>query len=184
MSHLKKISYNFPDAWKFLYTFGLLNVLLAVWSLFNTHLDSNILDMIFSTVFFVGGIVEIYVALSLCNKVNSWILQLVLGITSMIIGGLLLFKIDYAHIILTSYIGFISLFRFTIGMGMAITLSHTFKDWVYMLLIAILGVLFSIFLLANPESAALALSYWVAISIIVYGVFIAFFALLLKDIKQ
>lgn len=164
---------------------GVLFILFGFY-IFSTPIASYLsLAMLFSVVFLLSGITEIIFAFSNKDQLDSFGWILFSGIIDVVLGFILLSNPGLSLAILPIYVGFGLLFRSIKGMGAAFDLKHYgSKAWVSLFIIALLGVLFAVFMLANLEFGAFTIVYWTAFSFIMLGFYSVFFGLQLRKLKK
>ena len=164
---------------------GFIFVGVGIW-VFRTPLESYVaLAFIFSISFLVSGIFEIYFAISNREELDNWGWTLALGIVSAIVGVLLLMNPEVSKITLPIYVGFVLLFRSVFAIGASIDLKNYYvMDWGYLMVIGILGVIFSFILLWNPFFAGITLVFWTALLVIVSGIYSIYFSFKLKKLHD
>ena len=151
---------------------GVLFILLGLWVL-KTPLQSYLaLSMLFSISFFVSGIAEIFYAVSNKDHLDGWGWILTGGIVDLLIGILLIPNPALSMLILPYFIGFGVMFRSIMAVGQSFELkTYGGGEWVWLLLLGILGLLFSFILLWNPLFAGMTIVMWTALAFITIGIF-------------
>lgn len=154
--------------------------------IFNTPIASYVsLAMLFSAIFLVAGISEIVFALSNKDQLDGFGWILFSGLIDFVLGLILVANPSFSMVVLPIYVGFGLLFRSMKGMGTAFDLKHYGnKSWFGLFIMAFLGLIFSIFMLANLEFGAFTIVYWTAFSFIMLGIYSAVFGLQLRKLKK
>ncbi|NAS29484.1 HdeD family acid-resistance protein [Flavobacteriaceae bacterium R38] len=164
--------------------FGLVFIGIGVYTFF-TPIESYLtLSLLFSASFLVSGVFEIVFSISNRHEIDSWGWSLVFGIITAITGLLLLINPEISIVTLPFYLGFLLLFR---SMG-AISFSLDLKryrvlDWGNLMVIGLLGTIFSILLLWNPLFSGITIVIWTGLALISTGVFSIWFSLKLRKLK-
>jgi uncharacterized membrane protein HdeD (DUF308 family) len=164
---------------------GIFFVIVGIW-VFKTPLESYLaLAILFSVTFFVSGIFEIVYAVSNRSQLEGWGWALTGGIIDLILGFILMSNPGITIAVLPLFVGFAVLFRSVMAMGAAFDLkSYGSKDWGWMLLIAILGLLFSFMLLWNPIFAGATIIVWTGLAFISIGIFRIMLSLRLRKLHK
>lgn len=162
---------------------GILLIILGIWTI-ATPVESYVaLSVVFAIGFLVGGIFE--VAFAIANKQKDWGWSLVLGILNIIVGILLLANPAISMVTLPYYVGFVLLFRSISGIASAYEMKqYGILDWGTLMVIAVLGVIFSFILLWNPIFAGANVVVWTAIVFFVIGIYMIYYATRLKKLNK
>lgn len=180
-----KIINNSVKHWYLHLISGLLFIATGIYT-FASPLESYLaLSVIFSITFLVSGIGEIVFSISNRNEIDSWGWNLVFGIFTLLVGVLLIVKPEISAAMLPLYVGFLILYRSIMGISLAIELKN-FKvlDWGYLMVISILGVLFSFFMLWNPLFAGVTIVAWTGVAFITSGIFSIYLSIKLRNLKN
>ena len=180
----KQIAYEARYWWLSLIT-GILFIITGFW-VFRTPVESYLmLAVLFSVVFFVNGIIEIYTAISERKETDGWGWILAGGILDLIIGFILMTYPAISISILPFIVGFGLMFRSIMAIGISINMQiYEVKNWGWMLFFGIIGLLFSIFLLMNPVIAGLSIVVWTAMAFLVIGFYKIWLAFQLRQLKK
>jgi uncharacterized membrane protein HdeD (DUF308 family) len=183
--HFFKTAKNAVKHWYLPLIIGIAFIALSVW-VFNTPMESFLtLGIFFSLTFLVSGLFEVIFAIINRHELDNWIWTLMLGIISLVLGVVLLENPALTMRILGLYIGFLALFRSLSAISTSIDLKrYGVPDWKNILLIGILGAIFSVILIWNPAFAGLTLVYWVGLAILALGVINVLVALKLKRVHD
>ncbi len=143
------------------------------------------LAFIFRLAFVIIGISEIVFAISNREEMKNWGWLLVFGILNLLIGILMFTYPEVSEQTLPFFIGFLVLFRSI----MAISLSLDMKDdgildWGNMMVLGVLGVLFSFLLIFNPVFAGMTAVFWTGIVLVFAGATSVYFAFQLRKVKR
>ena len=154
---------------------GVLLIVLGIWT-FTTPLDSYImLSIVFAVGFFLSGIFEMIFALS--NKHKSWRWSFALGLLSIIIGLLMILNPAISMATLPFYVGFMLLFHSILGICSAYEMrQYGIMDWGWLMLVAVLALIFSFIMLWNPLFAGVSIVVWTGIAFIVTGFYMIYFS--------
>ncbi|MCC9073627.1 HdeD family acid-resistance protein [Flavobacterium sp. F-65] len=173
------------DYWYIPLLVGLLFVGIGVWSFITPLAAYLTLAFLFSISFLASGVFEIIFALSNRKKIDNWGWTLASGILGLVVGILLISNPLISITILPLYVGFVILFRSIMAIVIAFDLkSYRVPDWGNLLVLGILGIIFSFILLWNPIFAGLSLVYWTAFAFIAIGAFYIYFSFKLKKIHD
>lgn len=184
MNFFKKVN-NAIKYWYLQLIVGILFIGIGFWS-FTAPLESYVaLSVVFSILFIVAGISEMFFAISNKDEMDNWGWTLALGIISAIVGILMLLNPEISVVTLPFYVGFVVLFRSVYAIGISLDLkNYRIMDWGNLMAIGILGVIFSIILLWNPNFAGMTLVFWIAMLFIISGVYSIYLSLKLKKIND
>ncbi|WP_103070155.1 HdeD family acid-resistance protein [Aquimarina sediminis] len=164
---------------------GLIFIALGIYVLISPLESYVTLSYLFSISFVISGIVEIYFSVSNRNEIDNWGWNLVFGISTLIIGILLFMHPEISITILPFYVGFLLMFRSAMAMGYALDLKHYgVLDWGNLMILGILGFIFSFILIWNPLFAGITILVWTALALIAVGVFNIYVSIKLKKLKN
>lgn len=162
---------------------GVLLIVLGIWTL-TTPLESYImLSIVFAVGFFLSGIFEMFFALS--NKHKSWGWSLALGILSIVIGLLMILNPAISMVTLPFYVGFMLLFYSILGISSAYEMrQYGIMDWGWLMLVAVLALIFSFMMLWNPLFAGVSIVVWTGIAFIMTGLYMIYFSTRLNKLNK
>lgn len=151
---------------------GILFLLFGFWIL-KTPLESYVtLALLFGVVFLVNGIFEIIFSISNRKEIDNWGWILAGGIIDLLFGFVLASNVGLSMAVLPFYVGFMLLFRSVAAIGYAFDLKgFGMRDWYWLLLLGILGLLFSFIMIWNPVFGGMTIIIWTALAFITYGIF-------------
>jgi hypothetical protein len=151
---------------------GILFLLFGFWIL-KTPLESYVtLALLFGVVFLVNGIFEIIFSISNRKEIDNWGWILAGGIIDLLFGIVLASNVGLSMAVLPFYVGFMLLFRSVAAIGYAFDLKgFGIRDWYWLLLLGILGLLFSFIMIWNPVFGGMTIIIWTALAFITYGIF-------------
>ncbi|UUC45233.1 HdeD family acid-resistance protein [Flavobacterium cerinum] len=164
---------------------GILFILFGFW-IFKTPMESYVtLALLFGVVFFVNGIFEIIFSVSNRKTIDHWGWILAGGIIDLVFGILLLSNLELSMAVLPLYVGFMLLFRSIAAIGYAFDLkSFGVNDWYWLLILGILGLLFSFIMIWNPLFGGMTIVIWTAMAFITYGLFRVILGFKLRKLHQ
>jgi len=150
---------------------GLLLVVTGIWT-FTSPLESYLaLAILFSIAFLITGILEFYFAFSNRESMDNWGWHLAFGLMTALAGVLMIFNPEISMITLPFYVGFIVLFRSTMAIGWATDLKRRgLLDWGNLMVMGVLGVLFSFVLIWNPAFAGMTIVFWTGFTFLTSGI--------------
>ena len=131
----------------------------------------NLIMFLFSLALLFSGILEI--AVSLLNKktMKQWKWTLASGIFSLIFGVLLLNNPFKTLVVLALFVGISLLLRSIGGIILALNLKKIqYQKWGYILVLSLLGIVFSFALILDPVFLWAAITTFAAITLIAGGV--------------
>lgn len=151
---------------------GILFLLFGFWIL-KTPLESYVtLALLFGVIFLVNGIFEIIFSISNRKEIDNWGWILAGGIIDLLFGIVLASNVGLSMAVLPFYVGFMLLFRSVAAIGYAFDLKgFGIRDWYWLLLLGILGLLFSFIMIWNPIFGGMTIIIWTAMAFITYGIF-------------
>ena len=145
------------------------------------------LTILFSLTFLLSGISEVIFSVANRKEMKHWGWSLAWGMISFIFGVALLAHPFESMFVLALLIGLAFLFRSIGGIIPAINLKNShYSKWWFLLALSILGVLFSLVLMAHPLIAgAMAVIFTgIMIMLIVGGIFSICLSVLLKKLNK
>ena len=164
---------------------GIVLILMGLW-VFGTPVLSYIaLSTIFAVTFFVTGILEIIYAVQNRNQLDQWGWSLAGGILDLILGLLLMSQVEVSMLILAFVVGFGVLFRSAFAIGHAIeSKKRKLGNWGVLLVLGILGLIFSFIMIWNPLFAGLTIVFYTGMAFIMVGIFQIVLSLGLGKLKK
>lgn len=176
------------DAVKHWYISLIIGVLFVVSALyiFRTPLESYVsLTLLFSLLFLVSGILEIIFSLSNRKEIDNWGWTLFAGILNTVIGFILLSNPGFTIVLLPVYVGFGLMFRSIQGMSSSFELkSYKVKGWWQLLILGLLGLIFSVVMIFNPLLGGITIMYWTAGALLALGIYSIYYAFVLRRLKK
>lgn len=162
---------------------GIVLVIMGIGTMITPASSYLALSVLFAIGFFVNGILETYFAI--VNKSENWGWSLVMGILGIILGLMLLFNPALSAITLPFYVGFLLLFHSVTGIGIALHMKQNYViDWGTLMVIAILGVLFSVILIFNPLLAGISIVLWTGFAFLASGFFSIYLSIRIRKLHK
>lgn len=176
---------NTVKHWYISLIIGVLFVISALY-IFRTPLESYVsLSILFSSLFLVSGILEVIFSLSNRKEIDNWGWTLFAGILNTVIGGILLSNPGFTIVLLPIYVGFGLMFRSIQGMSSSFELkSYKVKGWWQLLVLGIIGLIFSVVMIFNPLLGGITIIYWTAGALLALGIFSIYYAFVLRKLKK
>ena len=171
----------FTDKWWISLVLGILLIITGIW-IFRTPLQSYVsLSVLFSTIIFITGLVEVSFSIINRNNIDGWGWHLMGGVVDIIIGTLLLMHPLLTMMIMPYYVAFWLLFRGATSIGVSIQLkNYQINTWWWLLISGIATILFSFLMLADPQFGGLTIVIFTSFAFISFGVYHIAFAISLK----
>lgn len=171
--------------WYLLLIAGILFILLGILAFVNPGVTFLSLSIMFSFGFLLSGAAEMYYAIANRAHMNNWGWYLALGIITFMLGLQLVANPGLSMLLLSMYIGLWVMFRSVMAISSAIELKqHQQSNWFWVLIWAILGIVFSFFLLTNPVITGMTVSIWMGMALIALGLFYITLSFSLKRMKN
>lgn len=164
---------------------GIVYIAVGIWVIFTPVASYVALAIFFALAFLISGILGIIYAISNRQTISGWGWSLAAGIVELLIGILLIARIDLTIVTLALFVGFALLFRSI----MAIFWSFEVKKmevsgWGGLLALGILGVILAFILLWNPILAGLTVVVYTSAAFITLGGFQIYFSFKLKKLNR
>ncbi len=164
---------------------GLLFIGVGIYTFMSPMESYSALSTIFSISFLFIGLSEIFFSIANRDEIDNWGWTLIFGIFTFVLGVLLVMNPAISMTTLPIYVGFLVLFRSIGGISFAIELKNNgILDWGNLMVIGVLGVLFSFVLIWNPLFGGMTIVFWTGLAIISAGIFSIYLSLKLKKIKS
>lgn len=149
---------------------GTLFVLLGIWAFVAPITSLLALASLFMLSFFVTGLFEIMYALSNKSVLENWGWILGGGILNVLFSTLLIYHPGLSAAVLPIFVGFILLFRSIMGISWALDMQRwNLSGWKWAMLTSFLGIIFSSIMILNPMFGGLAIVYYTAATLILWG---------------
>lgn len=185
MNHFVKTVTNTVKYWYIPLIIGIIFIGIGIYTLFSPLESYLTLSILFSLSFLFSGLFEIIFSISNRKEIENWGWTLAFGILTFLIGVLLIMNPELSMTTLPLIVGFVVLFRSIMGIGYALELKHYgLLDWGNLMVISILGLIFSLILIWNPLFAGFTIVFWTGLAIIFIGIFSVYLSFRLKKIKK
>lgn len=164
---------------------GLIFIAVGIWVIF-TPIESYLaLSILFAIVFLISGVLGISYAISNREILSGWGWSLAAGIAELLIGILLIIRLELTVVMLALFVGFAILFRSI----MAVIWSFEIKKlelsgWGSLLVLGILGAVFALILLWNPILAGLTVVAYTSAAFLVIGGFQVYLAIKIRKLNR
>lgn len=143
------------------------------------------LSILFALSFIFGGLSEVLFSIVNRERLDNWGWTLAFGIITFIVGILLLSNPALSITTLAFYIGFLILFRSISAIGFAMDIKkYGNKNWLGLLILGILGSIFSFVLIWNPVFAGLSVIMLISLSFLSAGLFSIVLAFQLRKLHK
>lgn len=154
--------------------------------IFMTPLASYLsLAILFSVIFLCSGFMEIIFAFSNKNQIKGWGWMLACGIVDFILGAFLVSSPSLSMEVLPLFVGIVLMFRSFRGIGIAFDMqSMHVKGWGSLMFFAIIGVIFSFFMISNLTFGAFTVVYWTSFTFVFLGIMSVYFGIQLRKLKS
>jgi uncharacterized membrane protein HdeD (DUF308 family) len=171
--------------WYLLLIFGLILISLGFLVFYTPEKTFLVLAVFFSYGFMLSGLLETIYSLLNRSYLPNWGWYFALGLLTFILGIQLMVHPSLSVMLLTFYIGFWLLFRSMMYISSAIDLKKVkSSNWFFVLILGILGVIFSLALLWNPVLTSIAVSVWIGCALVSLGLLQVVLSFSLKRIKN
>lgn len=183
-----RLQSSFRDAvknWWVSILIGIFAAILGVWCIFTPLSTFLAMTILFVVGFFVGGIFEIIFAITNMNSMRNWGWTLVIGIIDVVFGIILMSNMLISAEVLNYFIIFWILFQSIWGIGVSLDLKNIQgSGWGVLLVLCIVGVLFAIACLFQPDISAVFAAYMLGFSFLTYGIFRIYLGVRLRSIHK
>lgn len=143
------------------------------------------LSFLFALTFVIGGLSEIGFSIANRHHLENWGWTLALGIITFVIGISLTIHPALSISVLAFYIGFLILFRSISAVSFALDIKkYGGKNWIGLMVLGILGAIFSFVLIWNPLLAGMSMVVLIALSFLFGGLFSIVLAFQLKRLHK
>ncbi len=164
---------------------GVFFVIVSIVAFVRPDITFSALSIIFALSFLLGGLSEIIFSISNRKQLDNWGWSLAFGIITFIVGVLLVISPSLSEATLALYIGFVFLFRSIATIGFAMDIKkYGNKNWGGLLVLGILGALFSFILIWNPIFAGLSAVILTGLNFLFAGLFSIYLALELRKLNK
>lgn len=164
---------------------GIIFILIGLYT-FSSPLESYVaLSILFSISFLISGFSEIIFSISNKDEIDSWGWSLTFGIITFVLGNMLILNPAISLTTLPFYVGFLVMFRSISSISFSLELKNFgIKNWKFLMLFAVLGLLFSFILIWNPLFAGITIVVWTGLAFIATGVFSVLISFRLKRLHN
>lgn len=143
------------------------------------------LSIFFALSFLFGGLSEVIFSFANRKQLDNWGWTLAFGVITFVVGILMLINPGLSVTALAFYVGFILLFRSISAIGFAMDIkSYGSKNWAGLLILGIIGTIFSFILIWNPIFAGMSVVILIALSFLFAGLFSIYFSFQLKRLHK
>ncbi|HNP17153.1 MAG TPA: DUF308 domain-containing protein [Fulvivirga sp.] len=164
---------------------GLFFVIISVVAFTSPKGSLLALSIFFALSFLFGGLSEIIFAIVNRHQMENWGWSLIFGVITLIVGFLLVINPALSLTVLAFYIGFVILFRSAAAISFALDIKkYGSKNWGVLLILGILGILFSFILIWNPVFAGLSLVMLIVLNFLFAGLFSIYFSIQLRKLHR
>lgn len=164
---------------------GLFFVIVSIVSFTSPESSLLTLSILFALSFLFSGLSEIFFAVINRDRLDNWGWSLAFGIITFLVGFSLVIHPALSLSVLAFYIGFVILFRSIAAISFAIDIkNYGNKNWLGLLLLGVIGTIFSFILIWNPLFAGLSMVYLIALSFLFAGLFSIFLGLQLRQLHK
>lgn len=164
---------------------GIIFILIGLYT-FSSPLESYVaLSILFSISFLISGFSEIIFSISNKDEIDSWGWSLTFGIITFVLGNMLILNPAISLTTLPFYVGFLVMFRSISSISFSLELKNFgIKNWKFIMLFAVLGLLFSFILIWNPLFAGITIVVWTGLAFIATGIFSVLISFRLKRLHN
>lgn len=164
---------------------GLLMLGVGIWSLTVPAATLVTLNIVFIVSFIVGGIGDIFYAFYTRKDRHDWGWILVQGIVSLALGIVLAANPLESVYVLLFYVGFWMMFQSVMMVSSSFSMKRVnWSGWGWMLVLGIIGFIFSFILISNPAVATVFVVTLFSYALILYGCARVFFAFKLRTLHK
>ncbi|MEO8773048.1 MAG: DUF308 domain-containing protein, partial [Gelidibacter sp.] len=143
------------------------------------------LSFLFAMSFVFGGLAEAVFSLVNRQQMVNWGWSFAFGIITFIVGISLTMHPALSLSVLAFYIGFVILFRSVSAIGFSLDIKkYGSKNWSALLVLGILGTIFSFILIWNPLFAGMSVVILIAMSFFFAGLFSIFLSFQLRKLHK
>lgn len=143
------------------------------------------LSILFAMSFVFGGLAEAVFSVVNRKQMDNWGWSLAFGIITFIVGVSLSIHPALSLSVLAFYVGFVILFRSVSAISFAMDVKrYGSKNWGVLLILGILGIIFSFILIWNPLFAGMSVVVLIALSFLFAGLFSIFLSFQLRKLHK
>lgn len=164
---------------------GVFFIIVSIVSLTSPGSSLLTLSFLFALSFLFSGLSEAVFSIVNRQQLENWGWSLAFGIITFIVGISLMNHPALSISVMAFYIGFVILFRSVSAIGFAMDIKrYGNKNWVVLLILGILGSIFSFILIWNPLFAGMSVVVLIALSFMFAGLFSIFLSLQLRKLHK
>ncbi len=183
-TQLFKMVRNSVKYWYIPLIVGVILIGLGIYTFMSPEASYLALALLFSLSFLVSGLFEIIFSIANKDVLDNWGWTLAFGVLTLAVGVLLLVNPAISMITLAFYVGFLILFRSISAIGYAVDFRrYGISDWGVLMIIGVLGLIFSFLLIWNPILSGMTVVIWTGLALITSGIFSVYFSLKLKKLN-
>lgn len=182
---MKNLIKNTVKNWWLLSISGALFLLLGLWVSTTPATSFLALIFLFQLSFLFSGLFEIMYALSNKSVLDNWGWILGGGVLNVLFALILATHPSLSATVFPIYVGFILLFRSMIGISWAVDMKRwNVHGWRWTMFTAFLGIIFSSVIIFNPLFGGIAIVYYTAITLMLWGVVLILLSLGMKKLNS
>jgi uncharacterized membrane protein HdeD (DUF308 family) len=164
---------------------GIIFIGTGIYTFFSPVSSYLALTLLFSISFLVSGIMDTIFAITNRDRIDNWGWAIALGILTLLVGILLIAKPDISIIALPLFVGFMVMFRSFGAISSAIDLKrYGVLEWGNLMVIGVLGVIFSFLLIWNPFFSSITIVVWTGLALLAIGIFGVYVAFKLRKLRK
>lgn len=164
---------------------GLFFIIVSIVSFTSPGSSLLTLSFLFALSFLFGGLAETVFSIVNRHQLENWGWSLAFGIITFIVGISLIGHPALTISVMAFYIGFVVLFRSVSAIGFAMDIKrYGSKNWGVLLLLGVLGTIFSFILIWNPLFAGMSIVVLIALSFMFAGLFSIFLSFQLRKLHK
>lgn len=164
---------------------GILFLIAGIWIFLTPRESYVLLAVIFSVIFFVTGVFEIFFYSANHNSIHNWGWGLAFGIVDLIIGLWLIINPILSIEVMPFFIGIMLMFISAGAMAISFDLKKAgIKEWGWLMATSILGIVFSFFMIWDPFFGGMAIVIWTALAFLTIGIFRIMLSFKLKQMNN
>ncbi len=143
------------------------------------------LSIFFTISFIVSGVSGVIFSIVNAPYLKGWGWYLVSAMMELTFGIILVFNPAISLATLPLYVGFVLMVKSMFAIASSFDLKDlAIMDWGWLLMLGIVGLLFSFFILFNPFVGAIGIIAWTGIAFICTGIAAIVFSLKIRQLKR
>ncbi|WP_027126391.1 HdeD family acid-resistance protein [Gelidibacter mesophilus] len=164
---------------------GIFFVIVSIVSFTSPGASLLTLSFLFAISFVFGGLSEAVFSIVNRHQLENWGWSLAFGTITFLVGISLMIHPALSISVMAFYIGFIILFRSVSSIGFAMDMKrYGEKNWGLLLVLGILGTIFSFILIWNPLFAGMSIVVLIALSFFFAGLYSILLAFQLRKLHK